>query len=66
MRKIANSIDNIQSNKKYIECINNFLSKYTYKKILLSVGAQSNSLNMFKLDEDMKSSLNIFFQDLFY
>tara|TARA_B110000208_G_scaffold190505_1_gene254556 strand:+ start:12 stop:962 length:951 start_codon:yes stop_codon:yes gene_type:complete len=57
---IANSICNIKCCINHLQYINKVISKYTCKKILLSIGAQNNDLEMFKLEENNKLVINNF------
>jgi hypothetical protein len=61
---IANAICNIESCINYLNYISKYIFKYKCKKILLSIGAQNNNLNMFYLEERNKNIINNFFKQL--
>ena len=57
---IANSICNIKSCNNHLKHLNNIMSKFSCKKILLSIGAQNNDLSLFSLKEEYKIIINDF------
>lgn len=60
---IANSICNIERCLNFVNHINDIISKYKCKKILLSIGAQNDNLNIFDLNEYGLDTFNKFFKN---
>lgn len=62
----ANCISNIPSNIGFIYYISNTLKKFKCKKIILSIGAQNNNLDLFNLNNNAITAINDLFSQTEY
>ena len=60
---LANSICNVKSCINFLGHLIDIMSKFKCKKILLSIGAQNDNLQMFDLHEDNKTVVKKFFSN---
>lgn len=60
----ANCICNIQSCIDYVGYLSNIIKKYKCKKIIYSIGAQSDNLELYKLNENSRKNIFNLFQQV--